>query len=424
MAKKKSYREAAHTAAKRAVRRNPKAFLIAAIAVLLIVAVAFCVLYFGFPDAWNGIAAKITGDDTNPNPGNSDDGNSSDTGTKPPVTTVIDASLQLPEGKLQTDDGSLSVHMLDVGQGDCLLILFPDNTEMIIDCANYNNSSAIMTETLAYIDRYITDGQIEYLMLTHCDSDHVYFMDEIIGKYKVSNIFMPNVLAKPDSKTWQDEIAKLDTKLLEPFTDPDTVDTVCYAEFFCAALTEPDCNIVLNVAPDENTSYVIGGEDEGYTFTFYFPTQEYYDTTKLNTGERKNAISPIGILEYNDFRIVFTGDSNELNEPSFVKRLPNNKLDCDILKVGHHGSETSSTDAFLDAITCEYAMISCNADGNDFNHPRQATLDRLIARNMSIYRTDNNGNIVFVLTDEIKVYVETRVTQETNRIGLNGTSKK
>lgn len=390
--------------AKRAIKRNPKAFIIAVVAIVLILAIAFCVLYFGFPEKWDSLMSSLKGEDA------------------PPPSPVNDASLQLPATGLTFESGQLSVHMIDVGQGDCILILFPDGKDMLIDCANYNNTTSIREEAFAYINTYVKDGQFDYVMLTHCDSDHVYFLDEIIDEFQVDNIFMPNVLPEPDSNTWKAEIDKLDDELVSMFTDTDTVTTACYAEFFCAALTEPNCNIRLNVDPDESTNSIVI-EGEGYNLTFYCPTQDYYNNSNLNSAEKKNAISPIGVLTYNGFRVVLTGDSNEINEPIFVRRI-GGSLDCDILKVGHHGSETSSTPAFLDAIKCEYAFISCNEHGNDFNHPRQTTLDRFIARNMAIYRTDKNGNIVFVLGTEITVYVETRTEQSVNRVGLGTPAKK
>ena len=115
-------------------------------------------------------------------------------------------------------------------------------------------------------------------------------------------------------------------------------------------------------------------------------------------------------------RIVLTGDSNEINEPTFVERI-DGSLDCDVLKVGHHGSETSSTEAFLDAINCEYAVISCNADGNTFYHPRQNTLDRFIADDMTIYRTDNNGNIVLTVDEngEMRISPSTATAGRTRK---------
>lgn len=357
--------------------------------IVIIAAIALITFYFAAPDSFR-----------NTFPFFFDDGTPSGDTSAPP---------------LARGEGELQVHFIDVGQGDCILILFPDGKDMLIDCANYNNSSDYRTETLDYIDNYVTDGQLDYLMLTHCDSDHVYFMDEVLEEYQVDNVFMPNVLAT-HSKVAAAGIAQ---EKLDMFTDKDTVETACYADFFIAALTEPDCTVTLNVDPDLSTNAIVI-EETTYRLTFYCPTQEYYDESNLNSAEKKNAISPIGVLEYNDFKIVLTGDSNEINEPTFVDRV-GGKLDCDVLKVGHHGSQTSSTDEFLDCITCEYAVISCNAAGNTFNHPRQATLDRFIDRNMTIYRTDNNGNIVLTVNENISFVVEKEVSQEVNQQGLYGT---
>lgn len=379
----------------RTAKRNLFIFIVA---VILVIVVAAVIIYFAAPDVFDKILAAF------------DDKSQSQGTTDPPLVR---------------GEGELMVHFIDVGQGDCILILFPDGKDMLIDCANYNNSSDYRTETLDYIGDYVTDGQLDYLMLTHCDSDHVYFMDEVLEEYRVSNVFMPNVLATHDEV----ESANIDEAKLDMFTDKDTVETACYADFFVGALTEPDCNIYLNVDPDENTNAIVITDDgvqdpdapdtdATYRLTFYCPTQEYYDESNLGDAKKRNAISPIGILEYNDFRLVLTGDSNEINEPTFVERVGGN-LDCDVLKVGHHGSESSSTEEFLDAIDCEYAVISCNAEGNTFYHPRQTTLDRFVKRDMTIYRTDNNGNIVLTVRDEsdFEFTCEVQSTQEQNEDG-------
>lgn len=376
----------------------PKKVALVAMVIVIVAAIALAAFYFAAPDRFRATFPFFFDDGT---PSGSD---------TPPLTR---------------GDGELQVHFIDVGQGDCILILFPDGKDMLIDCANYNDSSAYRTETLNYIKSYVTDGQLDYIMLTHCDSDHVYFMDEVLEEFQVDNVFMPNVLATHDKIAE----ANLPQEQLNRFTDKDTVSTACYANFFIAALTEPDCNVYLNVDPDEDTNAIVLTDDglqnssspdtdATYRLTFYCPTQEYYDSSDLSSAEEKNAISPIGILEYNDFRLVLTGDSNEINEPTFVERI-GGSVDCDVLKVGHHGSETSSTTEFLNCIDCEYAVISCNADGNTFNHPRQTTLDRLIAQDMTIYRTDNNGNIVLTVTDgdNFTFNTEKEASQEQNRDG-------
>lgn len=376
-------------------RHGLRNLFIAIVAIVLIIVVAAVILYFAAPDVFDDILGAIL-PDRNDNAGNN---------------TV-----------LVRGDGELQIHFMDVGQGDGILILFPDGRDMLIDCANYNNSSTVRGEILDYMDDYVTDGQLDYLMLTHCDSDHVYFMDEVLEEYQVDNVFMPNVLAT------HDKVAEADIpqERLALFTDEDTVATACYADFFIAALTEPDCTVTLNVDADEDSNSVVitDGERQSdgtydgatYMLTFYCPTAEYYAESDLSSAEEKNAISPIGVLEYNGFRIVLTGDSNEINEPTFVDRI-GGQLDCDVLKVGHHGSETSSTEEFLDAIDCEYAVISCNAAGNTFHHPRQTTLDRFIERNMTVYRTDNNGNIVLTVGETLTFTVEKEVDASVNLDG-------
>lgn len=386
----------------RTAKRNLFIFIVA---VILVIVVAAVIIYFAAPDVFDKILAAF------------DDKSQSQGTTDPPLVR---------------GEGELMVHFIDVGQGDCILILFPDGKDMLIDCGTTKGGD--LDETLTYLSTFVTDGQLDYLMVTHGDSDHVEYIDEVIEAYDVDNIFMPDVKSVPSgtssSDKYQDQIDALSSDKLALFNDPDTLSSNVYAEFFIAALTEPDCNIYLNVDPDENTNAIVITDDgvqdpdapdtdATYRLTFYCPTQEYYDESNLGSAEKKNAISPIGILEYNGFRLVLTGDSNEINEPTFVERVGGN-LDCDVLKVGHHGSESSSTEEFLDAIDCEYAVISCG-EGNSHEHPRQDTLDRFIDRDMTIYRTDNNGNIVLTISEDLSFVVEKEVSQEVNRQGLYGT---
>ena len=371
MSERKSNSKAKNTAkkaVKKAYKKNPKAFIIGAIALVLVIAITVAVIYFAFPETWDSIMAMIT---TN-NGGDPDDNGGSN------------------GDSLERGDGELQIHFIDVGQGDCILILFPDGKEMLIDSANYNDDGDIEKRTLDYLDTYITDDQIDYLMVTHGDSDHTYFVNEVIEAYDIDTIYMPFILAEPSNEALQAQVNALDKSKLDMFTDKDTISTKVYAEFFISALSEPDATIVLNIGQ-------FSIETATYRFDFYCYAQEDWADTSLNSAEKRNAISPIGVLEYNGKRIVLTGDSNEINEPMFIEAVGGTGLDCDVLKVGHHGSETSSTREFLDFINCEYAVISCNAEGNTFLHPRQNTLDRLRADNMTLYRTDLHGTVVLVV---------------------------
>lgn len=380
MAKKNSKTQ---KAVKKAYKANPKAFIISVVAIVLVIAIVTAIVYFAFPDTWRDIADVIQGYidvDTNGSGG----------GYKG------DTSASLVRG-----EGELLVHMINVGQGDCIYIQLPDGADMVIDAGSVSTPKDINNFTyknvIAYLDDYIQDGTIEYLMLTHTDKDHLSYLDDIIDEYDVRNIYMPNILATPNldslSATVRAEFEKIPQNKKDMFTDPDTISTGVYAEFFAAALNEENCNIYLNMDDDDNTNnIVIKNSANTYEFKFYCPTKEYYASTGFgsneNDGEKKNAVSPVGILTYNNRKIMFTGDSNEINEPNVIKRT--GKIDCDVLKVGHHGSATSTTQDFLDAYTFEYALISCGQ--SSFYHPRQDALDRL--EGITVYRTDNNGSIV------------------------------
>ena len=394
-------------AAKRAIKKHPKAVIITVVAIVLIIAIAFCVLYFGFPQTWDSLMGN-TDDNPNNSPGDVGNGGSGGSGGS---------------GGLTLGEGELKIHFINVGQGDCIYIQFPDGTDMIIDCGN-KSTGYDYADTQKYLNDVNPDGKINHLMLTHCDEDHVDNLDEIIYDFEIENIYMPNVLAAPTGTSsaalaLQEQISNLDPEKVALFTDKDKITSQTYARFFIAALSEENCTINLTVDPDETKNSIVI-EESTYRLTFYCPTADYYETTNLGNAERKNAISPIGILEYNGRRVVLTGDSNEINEPIFVRRI-NGSLDCDVLKVGHHGSETSSLNPFLDAITCEYAVISCNMVGNTYSHPRQAALDRLAAHNMTVYRTDKNGTVVLTIDGdgEMTFTVETEVSQEVIFIGAD-----
>ena len=400
-------------AAKKAYMANPKAFIISIVAIVLVIAIATAVVYFAFPDTWDKIVASIIDGGANNGGGNGGNGGSGGSGGSP----------------LTGGDGELVVHMINVGQGDCIYIQLPDGKDMVIDSGSTTKpyDGFDKNVVLDYLQQRI-DGNIEYLMLTHADTDHVSYLDDIVNEFQVDNIYMPNILATPNvdglpaAVKAQFNAIPDDKKTL--FTDEDTISTRQYAAFFAAALTEPDSNIFINMDDDESTNNIVIRDDANtYEFKFYCPTKQYYESTKLNSPGTRNAVSPVGILTYNNKRIMFTGDSNDINEPIVERRT--GKVDCDVLKVGHHGSETSTENDFLDNYTFEYALISCQYN-TSYYHPRQATLDRLKARDIEVYRTDNNGNIVLTVDKDgnLKFDVQTECSQEKNYIGYTYEQKK
>lgn len=296
------------------------------------------------------------------------------------------------------ESGQLVVHYIDVGQGDCIYIAFPDGTDMLIDCGSQGGSSKYQTSAISDLKELNPDGKIDRVMATHSDQDHVSYLDEVLSEFQVNYIYMPNIRPKSGKSVKINGrdvmVDSLDESKLVMFRDEDTIDTDSYAEFFIAALSEPNCNITLNIG-----KYEIRGQD--YTFTFYCLSREEWDSRSLKTKNGKpdatqiNAVSPIGILEYAGKKFVFTGDSNNSNEKYYCETYP--YVDCDVLKVAHHGSRTSSSNKFLEHVTCEYAVIS--AGGKSYGHPEQDTLDRLKANGIQkIHRTDKCGNVVLTVS--------------------------
>lgn len=290
------------------------------------------------------------------------------------------------------ESGQLVVHYIDVGQGDCIYVAFPDGTDMLIDCGSQGGSSEYQTSALNCLKALNPDGKIDRVMATHSDTDHISYLDEVLSEFQVNNVYMPNIESSYE-KSFEFANKKgtvkelVEKSKLDKFTDDDKIDTLVYAEFFIAALSEPNCNITLNIG-----KYEIRGQD--YTFTFYCLSQEEWDRRHLNNGEQINAVSPIGILEYAGKKLVFTGDSNNSNEKYYCETYP--YVDCDVLKVAHHGSDGSSRDSFLQHVTCEYAVISV---GSSYGHPKKETLDRLKANGIQkIHRTDKCGNVVLTVS--------------------------
>ena len=262
---------------------------------------------------------------------------------------------------------------------------------MLIDCGSQGGSSKYQTSAISDLKALNLDGKIDRIMATHSDKDHVSYLDEVLSVFQVNYIYMPNIRPKSGKSVKINGrdvmVDSLDESKLEMFTDEDTIDTDSYAEFFIAALSEPNCNITLNIG-----KYEIRGQD--YTFTFYCLSQEEWDSRNLKSATQINAVSPIGILEYAGRRLVFTGDSNNSNEKYYCETYP--YVDCDVLKVAHHGSDGSSSDSFLQHVTCEYAVISV---GSSYGHPKKETLDRLKANGIQkIHRTNICGNVTLTVS--------------------------
>lgn len=392
------------TKGRKGAKKPPVAIIVTIIVIILVIAITLVVIYFAAPGVWNKLTAAIMGNKNN-----------------------NQSSQQ--QSTLVRGDGELQFHMVNIGQGDFLVIVLPDGKEMVVDAGSTSGGSK---ETVLNYLSTIVNGHLDYLVLTHTDQDHVSYMDDIIDTYDVDNIYMPALYATHSSVA-EANIPASKTKILDD-TGIDAskcyVETKNYADFYIAAFKE-DCNIYLNIELDKDNNpatldehSIITSADNTYSITCFFMGLDYYNKSKFNTGPRKNGISPTMILEYNGRRIVLTGDANEENEPVLTQKMNTyygGVIDCDVIKVAHHGSHEGSSPEYLEEVKCEYAMVSCGA-GNSYNHPRQVALTHLQESGVTtIYRTDMHGTTTCVIdkNGELKFTpTNTNITQEVAWIGL------
>ena len=313
-------------------------------------------------------------------------------------------AVRVPTGDADADyTNALKVHSVDVGQGDCTLVQLPDGKTMIIDGGENNASvkSAIVEYVAENFDASFK--YFDYAILTHPDSDHCGSMDDVLAAYPARVSYRPNVEANKDGY--------VDPGKSELTSGAKTKDTAAHKNCIEAMYkANDDFTPVVHVTdPADESQTITGGEGDGaYTFTFYSPLSVKYTDW--------NNYSPIMILEYKGFRFAFSGDAEKENEAEFVKRVAEAKTDgiddkydvftddytVHVIKAGHHGSRTSTSQAYIDAITtpegsaAAYYIISCGA-GNDYGHPHSETVDRL--KNMgvpdeNVLRTDEDGDFM------------------------------
>lgn len=314
-------------------KHTARKIIIAVVVILLIVAIALGIFYAVAPEEFNALKEKLFPSEP------------SSPGTRP------------------TLEGTLEMTVIDIGQGDCIFLQFPDGQTMIMDAGSEFRSTNEYDQLTAHLTLRGIDS-LDYVFITHSDYDHIRYMQDIFEDYEVKNIYMPRV-ADDMSATWTKTVAAIEE---ETWTNEsgETVDSEIY-------YTVGD--------------FVIQGED--WTMNCHSYLEDDYPSVKeSSSAEVKNAVSPICFLEYADRTIVLTGDSNERNEEYLLERGVLNK-DADVLKVGHHGSRTSSLQEFLNAVDCEYAVISYGED-NDYGHPTPELMSRL--EDYTDVRPDNDYN--------------------------------
>jgi len=270
--------------------------------------------------------------------------------TPTPPRTVSPTATSLPtETPTSTPPPTtFRVHFIDVGQGDAILVEAGD-ADILVDGGP--SGSAV----LSYLAGQVVPD-IDLMVATHPHADHIGGLDDVLAQYDVREVW----------------------------TNGATATTQTYKDFAAAVAAEGAIEREIR---------------RGYSTEFGGVTLTALDPVDPLTGDA-NGDSIVLRLSCGSADVLLTGDATENSEASMLAD-PSLVLDADVLKVGHHGSSTSTTNAFLDAVTPQDAVISVGA-GNTYGHPTQETLNRLAAHGATVYRTDLDGTVV--LTSDCSTY--------------------
>jgi beta-lactamase superfamily II metal-dependent hydrolase len=249
--------------------------------------------------------------------------------------------------------GLLQVTFLDVGQGDAAWLKTPDGLDILIDGGKESEGPGLVSYLQS---QEVTE--IEVLVLSHPDADHVGGFITILENMDVGKALLN--CQRPETDT--------------------------YKEFE-----------TLLVAKEVITTCVRDGNN--FTWGAYITASAVNPAEPLMSGTNNNSV--VLRISYGTIDFLFTGDIEEEAETAILARAPN--LEAEVLKVAHHGSDTSSTASFLSLVDPEFAIISVGP--NTYGHPSADTLQRLRTAGATIYRTDLNGTIV-VTTDGTTYSVE------------------
>lgn len=288
----------------------------------------------------------------------------------------------------------LKVYFIDIGQGDCIFIELPDGKNMLIDTGEKRNAGK------AKIDKYLRDEKgnkvtIDYCVATHPDSDHIGLMPYVYEQYDVLKSYRPYVYSENKSASALPyelnkgiKIKNSSNIYYDYITNVNAEQT--YWEFF---------------KDDSDFSNGFTGKDGEiyeYTVNFVMPYADNLNDYQYFTTP--NDFSAVIMLEYADRKILFTGDieyetGKKGAEQSFIREFSTSNpamVDCDVLKVAHHGSDSSTSPEFLSLVKPEHSVISCGLS-NKHRHPLKSTLDNLVNCGSEIYRTDLQGTIILTI---------------------------
>jgi competence protein ComEC len=246
---------------------------------------------------------------------------------------------------LNTDRGELRVTMLDVGQGDALFIESPRGTQVLIDGGRGTAVLRELSKVMPFWDR-----SIDIVVATHPDADHIGGLVDVLERFEVEHILEASV--------------QNDTPVFHAFK---------------TALKDEGSSVV---TPSRGTELVL---DDSVVLTLL--------SREVVAASDTNDASIVMRLDYGETSFLFTGDASSEVERELLQFY--DALDVDVLKVGHHGSDTSTSPEFVSAVSPDIALISVGAD-NSYGHPKREVLETLTAAGANVLRTDTDGTVQLV----------------------------
>ena len=255
--------------------------------------------------------------------------------------------------------GLMRAHFIDVGQGDCVFIELGNGQTMLIDAGNSENGDEIVSyiQELQYSD-------INYVVATHPHDDHIGGMAEVLKNFEIEAMYMPNALHT--SYTFENLLNVIEQE-----------------------------NIELNVA--ENGVNILNSGP--ISIEILSPTEE--------EDELNNSSAVIKLI-YGETSFLFMGDAETHIENDIINSDAD--IDIDVLKVGHHGSDTSTSTNFIEETSPEIAVISCGKD-NMYGHPDDSVLSILNENNIKTYRTDDVGTIMVTADSKDNISVDKNASE-------------
>lgn len=263
-------------------------------------------------------------------------------------------------------DADLEIHYIDVGQGDCSLILW-EGASMLIDSGESQYADTVLT----YLEEHGVD-KLDYIIATHPHSDHMGGMAEIISSIDTDKVIAPKTTNEmtPTTNTYRDFLNALSAKAIKlSAAKTGTVHTLSGTTAASVSKQPP-------------------------RFEILAPVDDYDDLNNYSIMLR---------LTYGSTSYLFTGDIERQAERDVLETGA--ELDADVLKVAHHGSSSSTCEEFYEAVSPQICVISCG-ENNDYGHPHAEVVELIDASGAEKYQTDRHGTVV-VYSDGKEIFVRT-----------------